>query len=112
MAHRENHDVSFVAVARAPIEEIEIIRKRMGRKFPWVSSFANDFNYDFHASFRPEEMEAGTAFYNYRYWKVGLPYLSGNSVFFKDKDGQIFHTYSMYGRGGEATEFRKKQRVL
>src|SRR5260370_26955783 len=48
LPHIENHDVSYAVVARAPIEEIEVVRKRMGWKFLWVSSFGNDFNYDFH----------------------------------------------------------------
>ena len=42
LEHLENHDVSYVAVARAPIDEIEIVRKRMGWRFPWVSSYHSD----------------------------------------------------------------------
>jgi len=56
LVHLENHDVTYVAVARAPIEEIEVVRKRMGWRFGWVSSYNSDFNYDFNVSFRPEEV--------------------------------------------------------
>jgi predicted dithiol-disulfide oxidoreductase (DUF899 family) len=104
LEHLENHDVTYVAVARAPIEEIEVVRKRMGWRFPWVSSYHNDFNYDFHVSFRPEEVAAGRALYNFQEapeWAAGIEDLSGDSVFYKDESGQIFHTYSTYGRGGE-----------
>jgi predicted dithiol-disulfide oxidoreductase (DUF899 family) len=101
LEHLENHDVSYVAVARAPIEEIEAVRKRMGWRFTWVSSFKNDFNYDFNVSFKPEDMAAGTAFYNFHHTNPGLEDLSGDSIFFKDDSGQIFHTYSTFGRGGE-----------
>jgi predicted dithiol-disulfide oxidoreductase (DUF899 family) len=101
LPHLENHDVSYVAVARAPIEEIEAVRKRMEWHFPWVSSYKSDFNYDFHASFKPEEMAAGTAFYNFRRTSPGLEDLSGDSVFYKNAAGHIFHTYSTFGRGGE-----------
>jgi len=101
LVHLENHDVSYVSVARAPIDEIEAVKKRMGWKFPWVSSFHNDFSYDFGGSFRPEEMAAGTATYNYRPIKPEIADLSGNSAFFKDADGQIYHTYSTFGRGPE-----------
>jgi predicted dithiol-disulfide oxidoreductase (DUF899 family) len=101
LVHLENHDVSYVAVARAAIEEIEIVRKRMDWHFPWVSSYHSDFNYDFHVSFKPEEMAAGTAYYNFRRGNLGLEDLSGDSVFFKDDAGQIFHTCSTFGRGGE-----------
>jgi predicted dithiol-disulfide oxidoreductase (DUF899 family) len=101
LVHLQNHDVSYAAVARAPIEEIEAVRKRMGWRFTWVSSYHSDFNYDFHVSFTPEEAAAGRAFYNYEYVNPGLEDRSGDSVFFKDDAGQIFHTYSTYGRGGE-----------
>jgi predicted dithiol-disulfide oxidoreductase (DUF899 family) len=101
LVHLRNHDVSYVAVARAPIEEIEAVRQRMGWQFPWVSSHGSDFNYDFHVSFTPEALAAGRAFYNYEYGNPRLEDLSGDSVFLKDEAGQIFHTYSTYGRGGE-----------
>jgi Bacterial protein of unknown function (DUF899) len=89
---------------RAPIEEIEVVRKRMGWKFPWVSSYHSDFNYDFNVSFTPEQVASGRALYNYQEapaWVADLQDLSGDSVFFKDSAGQIFHTYSTFGRGGE-----------
>jgi len=110
LVHLENHDVSYAAVARAPIEEIEAVRKRMGWSFTWVSSFHNDFNYDFHVSFTPQELASKRAFYNYRYTDPGLADLSGDSVFFKDDEGKIFHTYSTFGRGGE--EFLGAYRLL
>lgn len=102
--HLQNNDVTYAVVARAPIEEIEAVRKRMGWRFPWVSSYHNDFNYDFHVSFRPEEVASGKALYNFQQapeWAAGVEDLSGDSVFYKDDSGQIFHTYSAYGRGGE-----------
>jgi predicted dithiol-disulfide oxidoreductase (DUF899 family) len=110
LVHLENHDVSYAAVARAPIEEIEAVRKKMGWRFTWVSSFRGDFNYDFNVSFRPEELAAKRAFYNFRYTDPGLADLSGDSVFFKDEAGAIFHTYSTFGRGGE--EFLGAYRML
>ncbi|MEK1851292.1 MAG: thioredoxin family protein [Phyllobacterium sp.] len=101
LAHLENHDVSYVAVARAPIGEIEALRKAMGWHFPWVSSFHSDFNYDFNVSFTPKEVAEKNAYYNYRHTDPGLKDLSGESVFYKDDNGQIFHTYSAFSRGGE-----------
>ena len=104
LPHLENHDVSYVAVSRAPIEEIEAIRKRMGCKFRWVSSYHSDFNYDFNVSWTREKIDLDRAFYNYGSlpeWATGMEDLSGNSVFYKDESGQIFHTYSTFGRGGE-----------
>jgi predicted dithiol-disulfide oxidoreductase (DUF899 family) len=101
LVHLENHDLSYVAVARAPIEEIEALRQRMEWKFPWVSSYQNDFNYDFNVSFTPEQVAAGNGTYNFHPIKPVMEDLSGDSVFFKDDAGQIFHTYSTFGRGGE-----------
>lgn len=101
LEHLQNHDVSYVVVARAPIEEIEVVRERMDWRFKWVSSFHNDFNYDFHVSFTPEQLAKGRAFYNYRETNAGLEDVSGDSIFFKDEAGQVFHTYSVFGRGGE-----------
>lgn len=104
LPHLENHDVSYAVVARAPIDEIEVVRKRMGWRFLWVSAFNSDFNYDFNVSFRPADVAAGRAEYNYRQapeWAATIQDLSGRSVFYKDEAGAIFHTYSAYGRGGE-----------
>ncbi len=101
LAHLNNHDVTYAVVARAPIEEIEAVRTRMGWRFPWVSSYRSDFNLDFNVSFRPETMAERRALYNYRFTDPGLTDLSGDSVFFRDAAGQIFHTYSTFGRGGE-----------
>ncbi len=104
LPHLENHDVNYAVVARAPIEEIEVVRKRMGWKFLWISSFGNDFNYDFHVTFKPEDVTAGRAQYNFRpapEWTANVQDLSGRSVFYKDEAGAIFHTYSAYSRGGE-----------
>ena len=99
--HLHNHDLTYAVVARAPIDEIEMVRKRMGWRFRWVSSFHSDFNYDFNVSFTPEQVAAGRAFYNYEYVNPWLEDRSGDSVFVKDDAGQIFHTYSTFGRGGE-----------
>jgi predicted dithiol-disulfide oxidoreductase (DUF899 family) len=101
LVHLENHDLSYVAVARAPIGEIEAVRQRMGWRFRWVSCAGSDFNYDFNVSFTPSELAAGRALYNYRYTDPGIEDLSGDSVFFRDASGQIFHTYATFGRGGE-----------
>jgi predicted dithiol-disulfide oxidoreductase (DUF899 family) len=101
LAHIEHHDVRYVAVARAPLAEIEAVKKRLDWRFRWVSSFGSDFNYDFGVSFTPEQVAAGTAFYNYRETDVPLEDLSGLSVFYKDERGAIYHTYSAFGRGGE-----------
>lgn len=101
LVHLEHHDVTYVAVARAPLSEITAYKKRMGWQFKWVSSGGSDFNYDFNVSFTPEEVATGKAYYNYETTDVGIEDLSGFSVFMKDDNGDIFHTYSSFGRGLE-----------
>jgi predicted dithiol-disulfide oxidoreductase (DUF899 family) len=101
LVHLEHHDVSYVAVARAPLDEIEAFKKRMGWRFRWVSSFGSDFNYDFDVTFTPAQIANGTAVYNYRAGPLPLEDLSGLSVFHKAADGTIYHTYSTFGRGAE-----------
>ena len=101
LVHLSNHDVAYVVVARAPLAEIEAVKHRMGWRFKWVSSFGSDFNYDFHVSFTPEQIARGEAYYNYETRDVPLEDLSGRSVFYKDADGAVFHTYSSYARGGD-----------
>jgi predicted dithiol-disulfide oxidoreductase (DUF899 family) len=101
LVHLEHHDVTYVVVSRAPLARIEAFKQRMGWRFKWVSSYGSDFNYDFHVSFRPDEIAKGEAYYNYETRDVGIDELSGRSVFYKDSTGDIFHTYSAYARGGE-----------
>jgi len=98
--HFQQRDVTFVAISRAPIEKIEAFKKRMGWTFDWVSSYESDFNYDFGVSFKPEQM-GQEVFFNYQMTKVEIEELPAISVFYKDADGNIFHTYSTYNRGGE-----------
>lgn len=101
--HLAARDVSLVMVSRAPLAKIEAFKKRMGWRFPWVSSFGSDFNYDFHASFTPEQRKSGKVDYNYTMQEFPSEEAPGASVFYKDPaTGGIFHTYSTYGRGLDA----------
>jgi predicted dithiol-disulfide oxidoreductase (DUF899 family) len=101
VVHLANRDVTLVAVSRAPLADIERFRRRMGWHFQWVSSSDNDFNFDFHVSFTPEEQASGEVCYNYCKQPFPGTEAPGISVFYMDEDGRIFHTYSTYGRGVE-----------
>jgi predicted dithiol-disulfide oxidoreductase (DUF899 family) len=98
--HLENHDVTFVVVSRAPLEQLQAYRQRMGWTFPWVSSASSDFNFDFHVS---STAERPVEEYNYREIPAPAPEgeLPGMSSFALE-DGQVFHTYSAYQRGVDA----------
>jgi predicted dithiol-disulfide oxidoreductase (DUF899 family) len=105
LPHLEHHDVTLTAVSRAPLPEVEAYKKRMGWRLPWVSSFGSDFNYDYHVSFHKEDLANGKASYNFTEIPARADAtdteLPGLSAFYKDEDGQLFHTYSGYARGGE-----------
>ena len=107
LAHLHARNTSFALVSRAPLSKIEPFKARMGWTVPWYSSFASDFNYDFHVT----QDEAVTPVeYNFRSGtdvsEAGLNYVLlsreqwGLSVFLREDDS-VFHTYSTYGRGVE-----------
>lgn len=99
--HLAQRDLTLVVVARAPLAEIERFRQRMGWQFKWVSSHGSDFNHDFGVSFTPEERATGQVDYNYALQPFPQEEAPGISVFYKDDAGEVFHTYSTYGRGVE-----------
>ena len=105
LPHLEHHDVTLTAVSRAPLAEIEAYRNRMGWKFPWVSAFGSDFNYDYHVSFTKDELTGGDASYNFSEVPARADAtdteLPGMSAFYKNEAGEVFHTYSSYARGAE-----------
>jgi predicted dithiol-disulfide oxidoreductase (DUF899 family) len=99
IVHLNHRDVTMVTISKAPLSKLEAYKQRMGWSFKWVSSFGNDFNRDYHVSFTPEEEKQGQVYYNYQtsaYFSSEGP---GISVFCKDDQGNIFHTYSCYARG-------------
>ena len=97
--HLAQRDVSFVVISRAPFPEIEKYQRRMGWKFEWVSSFGSDFNHDYQVSQSAEEKAKGEAYYNYEITTFPSEERPGASVFYKNDTGEVFHTYSTYGRG-------------
>jgi predicted dithiol-disulfide oxidoreductase (DUF899 family) len=95
IVHINHRDASMVAISRAPLSKLEAYEKRMGWSFKWLSSAGTDFNEDLGVAFNDPEH----AFYNYTTQNVGMTDREGVSVFYKDDDGGIFHTYSAYARG-------------
>ncbi|MDH3710717.1 MAG: DUF899 domain-containing protein [Cyclobacteriaceae bacterium] len=92
--HLNQRDVHLITVSRGPLEKLQAFKKRMGWTFEWVSSAKNSFNFDFNVSF-PDQDEG---LYNFSMGKVGEE-MPGISVFYKDEDGQVYHTYSRFARG-------------
>jgi predicted dithiol-disulfide oxidoreductase (DUF899 family) len=99
VTHLAQRDLTLLAVSRAPLPEIDAFKKRMGWQFKWVSSFGSDFNFDYHVSFPKEENKKGKVYYNYDLTEFPSEEAPGLSVFYKNTDGEIFHTYSSYARG-------------
>ncbi|MGZ6164277.1 MAG: DUF899 domain-containing protein [Myxococcaceae bacterium] len=98
--HLNHRDVTMVAISRAPLNKLEAFKKRMGWQFKWLSSGKTDFNYDYGVSFTPEQLKKGVL-YNYSRVETGedMQDREGLSVFYKDGDGSLFHTYSSFARG-------------
>jgi len=101
LPHLAARDATMVMVSRAPLAKIEAFKKRMGWRFIWVSSYGSDFNSDFRVSFTKDEMAQGKVNYNYAMQEFPSEEAPGISVFYKDAGGDVFHTYSSYGRGLE-----------
>ncbi|MFN8573014.1 MAG: DUF899 family protein [Gemmatimonadaceae bacterium] len=97
-AHLGTRDTRFVVISRAPLQTLDAFKARMGWRFPWYSSGDGDFNYDLGVSFRPEDAAQGRAVYNYAPGERGTD-REGVSVFYRDEEGKVFHTYSSYARG-------------
>jgi predicted dithiol-disulfide oxidoreductase (DUF899 family) len=102
--HLPHHDVTFVAVSRAPLERLNAYKHRMGWSFPWVSYGDSDFNLDFSV-FTEEERQAGKGF-NFGTPKhadidVRATELHGLSSFALE-NGVVYHSYSAYDRGTDA----------
>lgn len=97
--HLGQRDTTLVVISRAPWKEIEPFKRRMGWRFKWRSSNRNDFNFDFHVSFTPREIKSGKAVYNYAKLDMDIDEREGVSAFYKDRSGNIYHTYSSYARG-------------
>lgn len=97
--HLAHHDVAVVAVSHAPWQQFQSFKQRMSWHFKWVSSAGTAFNHDFGVSADPQQVAEGTATYNYEPSNEAFDEMPGLSVFYKDADGDIFHTYSTYARG-------------
>ncbi|HTK28580.1 MAG TPA: DUF899 family protein [Vicinamibacterales bacterium] len=99
--HLAARDVTMVVVSRAPYPKLAEYQARMGWGFKWVSSGGSTFNYDYQASFTPEEMAAKRALYNFTLRDPLAREREGHSIFYKDAAGGLFHTYSCYDRGND-----------
>ncbi|HVL24659.1 MAG TPA: thioredoxin family protein [Thermomicrobiales bacterium] len=122
VVHLANHDVTLLAVSRAPLAKLLAYKRRMGWTFPWASSLGGDFNFDFNVWFTEEQQREGGIEYNYRCEaaqtedRVGegdvlIAAMSGTdpatytrerpgmSAFVLEENGVVYHTYSTYARG-------------
>ena len=99
VVHLNHRDISMVTISKAPWKTLDAYRRRMGWSFKWLSSLESDFNRDYDVSFSPEEVDRGSMRYNYRDTHFPSSEAPGISVFYRDDDGSIYHTYSCYSRG-------------
>ncbi|HEU5397987.1 MAG TPA: DUF899 domain-containing protein [Gammaproteobacteria bacterium] len=121
--HLANHDVTLMAVSRAPLAKLQAYKKRLGWSFPWASAASGDFNYDFNVSITEKQQSEGDNEYNYR--RNGHPLNASDDLppfvrkiaagtgtdaltFVRERPGmssftleggKVYHTYSTYARG-------------
>jgi predicted dithiol-disulfide oxidoreductase (DUF899 family) len=98
--HLAQRDVRLVLMSHAPLAKIEEFKKRMGWKLPWASSFGSDFNFDYEVSVKKEDKDKEST-YNYAVTKFPSEERPGMSIFYKNAKSEVFHTFSVYGRGLE-----------
>jgi predicted dithiol-disulfide oxidoreductase (DUF899 family) len=99
VVHLAQRDVALLAVSRAPLHQIEAFKRRMGWRFRWVSSYGSDFNHDHGVSFTKDQVAKGPVYYNFEPREFPSEEAPGLSVFYKNEQGEVFHTYSAYARG-------------
>ncbi|MFS1513090.1 thioredoxin family protein [Chengkuizengella sp. SCS-71B] len=99
IVHLNQRDITMIAVSKAGLSTLEEYKKRMGWGFKWVSSFSNDFNRDYKVSFTKDEIKKGEKLYNFGTVEAPHDEAHGISVFYKNEQGEVFHTYSTYSRG-------------
>jgi predicted dithiol-disulfide oxidoreductase (DUF899 family) len=97
--HLPHRDVTLVVVSRAPLAEIKAYQERMGWRFKWLSSYGNNFNFDYHVSADEDDKKKEQMYYNYETAELMSEEMPGLSVFYKNENGDVFHTYSTYARG-------------
>lgn len=97
--HLNHRDISLVAISRASLEKLQAYRQRMGWSFKWVSSLHSDFNWDYQVSFASQDLERGEVQYNYSRGPFPSEEAPGISVFYRNRAGELFHTYSCFARG-------------
>jgi predicted dithiol-disulfide oxidoreductase (DUF899 family) len=109
--HLHARDTTLAYVSRAPLEKLEDYKARKGWSFPWYSSHGSDFIYDFHVTL---DESVAPVEYNYRakaehqargvtLFDAEQPIeMPGTSYFLRDGE-RVFHTYSNFARGAEAT---------
>lgn len=97
--HLNNRDINLVLVSNAPLQKLQKYKQRMAWNLNWVSAADSDFNRDFYVAFSGQEMVDKNMYYNYRFGYFPVKEAPGVSVFYKNDNGEIFHTYSCYARG-------------
>ena len=98
-AHLKQRDIRLLLVGHAPLDKLQAYGQRMDWGLEWASSYGSDFNADFNVSFTSKALEQGQVAYNYEVGAFPSTEAPGISVFIRDDDGRIYHTYSTYARG-------------
>jgi predicted dithiol-disulfide oxidoreductase (DUF899 family) len=109
LVHLNHRDVTLMCFSRAPLEKLQAYKQRMGWQFPWVSTYGNEFAFDFELALTDEQVsgteEIQTMLKEPPDWledwakDVGTDLEQGMSenpswIAFALEDGVVYHTYS------------------
>src|SRR5947209_14981856 len=110
LVHLNHRDVTLVCFSRAPIERLTAYKKRMGWTFPYVSTYASDFAFDFGLALTTEQVDESPQIQQLiadappfmQEWsqQVGAALKDGlrevpSFIAFARENGTVYHTYTV-----------------
>jgi predicted dithiol-disulfide oxidoreductase (DUF899 family) len=110
LVHLNHRDVTLVCFSRAPIDRLTAYKQRMGWEFPYVSTYATDFAFDFGLALTEEQVgqrpDVGEMIDNAPDWlqdwsdQIGAELKDGLRenpcwIAFALEDGAVYHTYTV-----------------
>ncbi len=108
--HLNHRDVTLICFSRAPIDRLIAYKKRMGWQFPYVSTYATDFAFDYGLALTPEQardipqiqemVESPPGWLEEWSRQIGAKLEDGlregpSWIAFARENGSIYHTYTV-----------------
>jgi predicted dithiol-disulfide oxidoreductase (DUF899 family) len=110
LLHLNKRDLTLICFSRAPIDRLVAYKKRMGWRFPYVSTYGTDFPFDFGLALTEQQAEQIPEVKQMvesppqwlRFWsqQVGAQLTDGlreapGYIAFARENGTVYHTYTV-----------------